>query len=797
MSFASYPALLRSKARANAAIAGCLPALVVALTVMACGRGSENRASPGDLGVVEGTVVDPAGRPVADVPVELGVQPADGRVPVATARTTHAGTFRMERIPAGRYLARARPRAFAVATAAVAAQAGTISRTTLRLQALVALDGRIQDSHETAVPMAHVLAFAVAEASAPTFHEARADAAGRFTLRDLTAGTYRLLIDAPGLGTASAGPVVAPDPDVVIILPGESRSVTGFVTRQGHPAARVRVYLGGDAVFEPRVTETDGAGRFAFPGLGPGTYALRAELGELVSPVASDVGVGTSSQLRQVDLALAPAGTVHGRVVDDRGAPLSDATVRIDLIPATGLWPPLETDGAGAWTSPPLPAGKYLLRARRPGFTARRTAIVEVTPGDSPRAADATTLVLVRTGEISGRVVTDDGAPVAGARVHDRSAAVEELGVVSSALPAAAAAAALPPGARPLTEGRTGTRQAVTGADGRFVLADVPPGRLRIEILQPSMVPFRGKPLLLPPDGHLELGALTLSRAALVSGRVSDADGMPVAGARVVVRAAAGASAALYAITGMGGDFALPLPPGDHTLVASREGRSEASTTVHVTAGRTPEAVTLRFARAGTRVVTGVIKDNEGRPLAAAHVAAVQQRSATDDEAATADPAALATAITDPGGRFRLTGLPDAALRLQIRHPRYAPHRADVAAVRPGAGLAPDLMIRVPVPGGISGEVHERVTGGPVPSFQIEAEGPDGAVVRFPQPGTRASRRASPFRFALGPLAPGPWRIRARAAGYAPVEREITVPAATMPGEPSVRDLRLELGRAS
>jgi len=793
MSFASYPALLRSKAAANATIAGCLPALVIALAAVACARGGEKAAPPADVGVVEGAVLDPAGRPLADVPIELGAQPADGRVPVATTRTTAAGTFRMERIPAGRYLARARPRSFAVATAAVAAQAGTISRTTLRVQALVALAGRIQDDHGTPVPMAHVLAFAVAEASAPTFHEARADAAGRFTLRDLTAGTYRLLIDAPGLGTASAGPVAAPDPDVVIILPGESRSVTGLVTRQGHPAARVRVHLGGDAVFEPRVTETDAAGRFAFPGLGPGTYALRAESGDLVSPVVSGVAVGVASQLRQVDLELAPAGTVHGRVVDDRGAALADATVRMDLIPATGLWPPLETDGAGAWTSPPLPPGKYLLRARRPGFTARRTSIVEVTAGGAaPASADATTLVLVRTGEISGRVVTDDGAPVAGARVQDRSAAVEQLGVVSSSLPGAAAAAALPPGARPLNGGRAGTRQVTTGADGRFVLTDVPPGRLRLEILQPSLVPYRGKPLVLPPDGHLDLGALVLSRAALVMGRVSDADGTPVGGARVAVRPGDGAGAALYAVTGVEGDFALPLPPGDHTLVASREGRPEVSAPVHVIAGRTPETVTLRFARAGTRVVTGVIKDGEGRPLAAAHVAAVQR---SDGEGAAGEPAALATAIADPGGHFKLTGLPDSALRLEIRHPRYAPHHADVTAAR--GGLSPELVIRVPVPGAITGEVHERVTGGPVASFQIEAEGPDGAVVRFPQPGTRASRRAGPFHFALGPLAPGQWRIRVRAAGYTPVERRITVPAAPSPGEPSVRDLRLELARAS
>jgi len=271
---------------------------------------------------------------------------------------------------------------------------------------------------------------------------------------------------------------------------------------------------------------------------------------------------------------------------------------------------------------------------------------------------------------------------------------------------------------------------------------------------------------------------------------------MPVGGARVMVRAGDAAGAALYAVTGAGGDFTLPLPPGDHMLIATHDGRSDASASVHVIAGRTPEAVTLRFGRPGTRVLMGVVRDAEGRPLAAARVAAMQGSSA-DLGAAPGEPAAISSAIADAGGHFKLTGLPDSALRLEIRHPQYAPHRTDVGEARPGAGLPPELVIRVPVPGGITGEVHERVTGGPVAGFQLEAEGPDGAIVRFPPPGARARRRNGPFRFALGPLAPGPWRIRARAAGYTPVERQIMVPAAGTLGEPSVRDVRLELGRAS
>ena len=451
------------------------------------------------------------------------------------------------------------------------------------------------------------------------------------------------------------------------------------------------------------------------------------------------------------------------------------------------------------WASPPLPPGKYLLRARRSGFTARRTAVVEVTADGAPHGptdqADTTTLVLLRTGEITGRVVADGGGPVAGARIHDRSATLEELGVIASPLPGAAAAAALPPGARPSGEGRTGTRQAVSGADGRFVLGDVPPGRLRIEILQPSMVPFRGKPLLLP--GRTPGPGRADGVPGGAGRRPRDRRRwLPVGGARVVVRSSGGAAAALYAITGLGGDFALPLPPGDHILAAASDGRSDVTALARVVPGQSPAPVTLRFARAGTRVLAGVIKDSEGRPLAAARVLAVQRPGANEgrplDEAAT-----LASATTDSGGHFKLTGLPDTALRLEVVHPNYAPHRIDVDAVRPGAGLPGELVARVPVSGGIAGEVRERSSGGPVPGLPDRGRGSRGRDGEFSQPGARTPRRGAPSRFALGPLAPGSWRLRVRAAGYAPVERQITVPAATTPGEPSVRDLRLELGRAS
>ena len=107
------------------------------------------------------------------------------------------------------------------------------------------------------------------------------------------------------------------------------------------------------------------------------------------------------------------------------------------------------------------------------------------------------------------------------------------------------------------------------------------------------------------------------------------------------------------------------------------------------------------------------------------------------------------------------------------------------------------MVIQLPVPGAVLGEVHERVTGAPVPRFEVEAVGPNSGMARYPAAGRRADgHRGDPFRFHLGPLAPGEWTIRARAPGYAPVERRVQVPAAGTIGEPSVQDLRLDLDRS-
>ncbi|MES1158197.1 MAG: carboxypeptidase-like regulatory domain-containing protein, partial [Haliangium ochraceum] len=189
-------------------------------------------------------------------------------------------------------------------------------------------------------------------------------------------------------------------------------------------------------------------------------------------------------------------------------------------------------------------------------------------------------------------------------------------------------------------------------------------------------------------------------------------------------------------------------------------------------AGSAQPLVELRLGRAdGT--IEGLVRDDAGRPLAHARLAARPSRAGSPPNESPA-----ATTTTDAGGHFRLARLPAGELRIEVAHPDYP--RISAPAT-PGQFAA----IVVPVPGGVLGEVRGRATGGLVPHARVEASGPEGA--------TAAADTKTTGTFRLLHLAPGAWRIRASAPKMRSAEQEIDVPPSPTLGEPSVRNLRIDL----
>jgi hypothetical protein len=475
---------------------------------------------------------------------------------------------------------------------------------------------------------------------------------------------------------------------------------------------------------------------------------------------------------------------IAGRVLDDSGRPQPDAEVRIDALPGEDPLPEMiRPDARGNWRAGPLLAGEYRLTARQPGFVARRP--VHLMVGSSTVGGDRPQILeLVRGGEIVGHVVDQRGTPVRDATVRCLVPGREDLSVIADRLPLAAEAAGLPSGSGHAL-GRT--RSVTTDSRGGFQLADLLPGPIVVEAVRGGSVPRRSPQMSLNPGQRLDVGTIALREGVRLAGRVVDDAGVPIDGARVTVSGPAAGSASkadadLLLLSDRGGQFATSVVDGAHQLRITAPGMQDKTLTVQAGANA-PAELTVRLARADG-AVEGTVHDALGRSLARARVVAWPTSpdlpvGQLPDIAEGTEP--LAGTTTDAGGHFALARLPRGMILLEVKHASY-PRVAELVDVTKPAHTA--LAIKVPIPGGIDGEVRERVTGAAVTTYRIEATGPEGRIAS-------ATRKSGAF--SLARLLPGHWTLSVRAPGYITTEVAVEVPATSTLTESSLRNLRIEI----
>jgi hypothetical protein len=759
------------------------------------GGADREAAAKAVLATIDGRVVAASGLAIADATIVLDGDGDTGergldRTPMATVRSAADGGFHIANVPAGRYRLRAHAAEYADGHMRVEVHPRERLTTVVRLAQAETLKGQVVDRKGQPIPGARVLLWYLADPSGRP-REGTSDEAGRFILGGLNRGLHRLIAEAPGFGSVELSPIEIPAAAPVLRMQTDGHSVVGTVTSGGGaPAVGARVVIGGENLNPIRETTAGIDGHFLFSGIGAGAYVLRASrLGE-VSRVSSEIIVERSSDRpAPVALVLGPGWTIAGRVLDDAGRPLPDAEVRIDALPGEDPLPDMiRPDARGNWRAGPLLAGEYRLTPRQPGFVARRAVHLMVgastVGGDRPQI-----LELVRGGDIVGRVVDSAGAPVRDATVRCLVPGREDLSVIVDRLPLAAEAAALPSGSGHAL-GRT--RSVASDSRGGFQLADILPGSVIIEVDRGGSVPRRSPLMALQPGQRLDVGTISIQDGVRLAGRITDDSGDPLDGARVVVGAGAASTKAesdVVVMTDRGGQFVTSVSEGVHQLRVSAPGMQDHSVTVRAVAGvpQDPQDLVVRLGRADG-ALDGSVHDGLGRPLVRARVIAwpapLPSSAAASSGAlpAIADGVApLASTTTDAGGHFALSRLPRAMILIEVTHPSY-PRVAELVDVTPPP--RPALAIKVPIPGGIEGEVRERVTGATVSTYRIEARGPEGRIAS-------ATRKSAGFL--LPRLFPGRWTLSVRAPGYIAAETTVDVPATSNLGEASAKGVRVEI----
>jgi hypothetical protein len=653
---------------------------------------------------------------------------------------------------------------------------------------------------------------------------------GRFALGHLQPGRVRLRVTGPGLVPAELRYVPVPSDEARIVI-ARQVAIEGAVSDGGKPVANAPVGLRGDAIGGTIEIRTDATGGFRFPNLPEGRYQLFAWQGALAARTVRVARLG-AGPFGPVELRLEAAAIVVGRVIDrGEGTGLAAA---IELRPSGDDQAPryVRSGDDGVFRIEGVPTGRWIAEAYAPGYTS--PGGIELDAGHGiPEIA------LTRGGAVTGRVVDGDGHPVAGAVVRaltgganpvELSAEVErdklrrfsgrtaapvpvtapgvldadpqfmargELGVLVGPIPpipppgahvAQVAIAVDPslagePPALPVDPAQASIW--TTGADGAYRIRGFGAARITVLATAAGFAEARSRQVAVEPGQVIAGVDLVLDPGTMLVGKVTDQHGAPVIGAQVTAAPAArdahgtraGLGAELTAFTDDAGEYKLGPVTGAIDLRATAYGHGEARRALELAAvrGAAPaerhEDLVVAVADA---VFAGILEDATGAAVAGAHLDVVGGVSDGRHAVVAAD------------GTFSLDLLPAGPLRLHIEHPAYPPEDVDVVA---GPASQPHARLRLPLGGGVEGAVLDAASGAPIPGIALAAAGPSNALAE--------AETDKLGRYKLGPLRPGRWRIAIHQPGYLAQVRELDVAVARMPGDASVRDIRIDLARGA
>jgi len=309
--------------------------------------------------------------------------------------------------------------------------------------------------------------FVLAQGAAAT-----TDGGGRFVLKGLEDGSYRVWASRSSGGRTSQGQregVAARTgaKDVKIVLPAPGAVKGKVALDSGDPPELALV----STDWEHRVTIRDGA--FELADLAPGKYDLRVTGADFADKIVRDLTIEAGKTTDAGTITVRAGRKLSGRVIDGEGKPVEGARVLFGKMlfgdgKQTGGTDPDQASAMGQRGTSTDADGRFVLTGLSRGGGSLmaehadrgRSLAIKIPPGKDDVRDVA--LNLKGFGSIAGRV-TRKGEPVAGAIVY--------------AAPQGSTGAAL---------------QVAAGADGSFVIDKVPEGVNSVSAMKPGMMSMQG-----------------------------------------------------------------------------------------------------------------------------------------------------------------------------------------------------------------------------------------------------------------------------------------------------------------
>ena len=519
-------------------------------------------------------------------------------------------------------------------------------------------------------------------------------------------GRYAMLFD----GGDSGGLVLrswmldgAPKDDLEFELK-EPATVEVKVLRGTEGVAEVAVFLSSRELGEMTQQEltTDPSGVATLEGLAPGRYELTAQVPE--GPKVHHQFYAAPAKKSNVNVRVPDGVTLKGIVragKDGPGVPGARISLKMAVPRSAGLMETVvetkpdgtyevvvprgtprtfevEAEGHATWPTPKA------LRGVLRGLRGLR--------GSKPVTRNVT---LLSGAVLDGLVQTEEKAPLPGIKLR-------------------------------FAMRRGPTVEVTTGADGRYMAANMIPGRYDLQVVSPAWFPITGQQLRVNIPGGTEPKPTTLDIALAGSRRlhgvVLDAAGQGVGGARVwilgggrVVRSARDAGRILEVFTDARGQWTIvDIPPDKNVVVRAAMGALEADPVY--APWEKPPPMPLRMELKGTGDIAGRVIDLDTRlPVAGARV---QIRPDPYDGRNGR------TVYTNSEGEFRVESMLPGAYKFIPFKKNYLTAEADTANVTRGGEVNVGLNLD---PGMVFAGVVVDQTGAPLRGARVNVRGrPDG-----------------------------------------------------------------------
>lgn len=572
------------------------------------------------------------------LPAAIELRPSGDDQAPRYARSGEDGTFRIEGVPHGKWIADAFSPGF-ISSGGVELEAGR-GIVALELERGGVLEGRVVDRDGKPIANAAVRALAqIAGNPTPQEHSASVEAdrlrrfSGRIAAPAQAIGSLGAAADPQLLPRGELGVMVGPIPPIPPPGTTVARPATMDVSYANALVGEPAPLIGKD----PSIWTTGPDGRYRIAGLAKGKHVVLAAAPGFAEGRSKQTAVDLGQRVDNVDVVLGPGTMIAGRVVDQHGVKVTGAQVH--ATPEVGFPVDGFTDQEGNYRLGPVTGQVDIVVSAFGHADVRRTIDLPPASGTTPDERREDFALVVADAILSGTLDDATGVPVGGAQIE----------VVASG------------------------RIAVVNPDGTFSIDHLPAGPLRVRVTHPNY-----------PVAELDATATPLERMKSrlrlpigggVEGVILDGmSGGPLGGQVINAYGPNGATADTTSETT--GRWKLgPLRPGAWKLSIEQPGYLAISREVVVPASRVPGETSvfdIRFDLVRGALLGGTVRDARGRRVVGATVTV--QASSGDGP--------TATGTTDTQGEFRIRDAPTGELSITASAPEG--RGATALTARPG-----------------------------------------------------------------------------------------------------------------